>query len=109
MLQSPIRSESSPGARELQFSSAALAVEPATIGASVVIKGKVSGAEDLFIDGSVEGAIDFPSHRVTVGRSGQVTADITARHAVIMGAVMGNIVVRTCWTSAPTARSAATM
>jgi len=35
-------------------------VEQATIGRSLVIKGEISGAESLYIDGRVEGAILVP-------------------------------------------------
>jgi cytoskeletal protein CcmA (bactofilin family) len=65
--------------------------EHATIGRSVVVKGEVSGSEALFIDGSVEGSIRFPKHRVTVGRGSHVTADIHAQDVVVMGSVKGNI------------------
>src|SRR5450755_1568205 len=66
-------------------------VEQATIGRSLVIKGDVSGAESLFIDGRIEGTISFPEHRVTIGRSGTVAANITAKEVVIMGKVQGNV------------------
>jgi cytoskeletal protein CcmA (bactofilin family) len=66
-------------------------VEQATIGRSLVIKGEVTGAESLFIDGRVEGTISFPEHRVTIGRSGNVAANITAKELVIMGKVQGNV------------------
>jgi cytoskeletal protein CcmA (bactofilin family) len=69
----------------------ALMTEHATIGASVVIQGDVSGNEPLFIDGTVEGSIHFPDHRVTLGRSSRIRADIRAREVVVMGAVDGNI------------------
>jgi cytoskeletal protein CcmA (bactofilin family) len=65
--------------------------EHATIGASIVIKGDVSGKEHLFIDGTVEGSIHFPDHRVTIGRSSRVKADIHAREVVVMGTVQGDI------------------
>jgi cytoskeletal protein CcmA (bactofilin family) len=65
--------------------------EQATIGKSLVIKGEVSGSEALYIDGRVEGAINLPGHRVTVGRNGQVQANINAREVVILGKVKGNI------------------
>jgi cytoskeletal protein CcmA (bactofilin family) len=71
--------------------SAGPVTEHATIGASVVIKGEVSGKEHLFVDGSVEGSIHFPEHRVTIGRSSRVTADIHAREVVVMGTVKGDI------------------
>jgi cytoskeletal protein CcmA (bactofilin family) len=66
-------------------------VEQATIGRSLVIKGEISGAEALYIDGRVEGKISLPDHRVTVGRNGSVQANIAAREVVVMGKVNGNI------------------
>jgi cytoskeletal protein CcmA (bactofilin family) len=66
-------------------------VERATIGRSLVIKGEISGAESLYIDGRVEGAIDFAGHAVTVSVSGTVAASISAREVVILGKVQGNI------------------
>jgi cytoskeletal protein CcmA (bactofilin family) len=69
----------------------AAAGEQATIGASVVIKGEISGSEPLYIDGRVEGSIHVSGQRVTIGRSGTVTANIDAKEVVIMGSVKGNI------------------
>jgi cytoskeletal protein CcmA (bactofilin family) len=66
-------------------------MDQANIGRSLVIKGEVTGAESLFIDGRVEGSINFPDNRVTVGRNGNVAANITAKEVVIMGKVQGNI------------------
>jgi cytoskeletal protein CcmA (bactofilin family) len=78
---------STPGAA----SAAAPAGEQATIGKSLIVKGEVSGSESLYIDGKVEGAINLPGNRVTVGRNGQVAANITAREVVVLGKVRGNI------------------
>ncbi len=64
--------------------------EQATIGKSLIIKGEVSGSESLYIDGKVEGAINLPGNRVTVGRNGQVAANIMAREIVVLGKVRGN-------------------
>jgi cytoskeletal protein CcmA (bactofilin family) len=66
-------------------------VEQATIGRSLVIKGEVTGAESLYIDGRIEGKVSVPDHRVTVGRNGTVQANISAREVVVMGKVNGNI------------------
>ena len=66
-------------------------MDQANIGRTVVIKGEVSGTEALFIDGRIEGTINFPDNRVTVGRSGNVAANITAKEVVIMGKVHGNV------------------
>jgi cytoskeletal protein CcmA (bactofilin family) len=74
------------------FASAGTA-EQATIGRSIVIKGEVSGGESLYIDGKIEGSINLPDHRVTVGRNGQVKADISAKEVVVMGKIDGNLVV----------------
>src|SRR5438105_14645187 len=66
-------------------------VEQATIGRSMVIKGEVSGTESLYIDGRIEGTVNFSDHRVTIGRNGSVAANISAREVVILGKVQGNI------------------
>jgi cytoskeletal protein CcmA (bactofilin family) len=66
-------------------------MEQATIGRSVVIKGDISGAEALFIDGRVEGSIHLADNRVTIGRNGVVKANIDAKEVVIMGEVTGNV------------------
>jgi len=63
----------------------------ATIGKSLVVKGEVSGSESLYVDGKVEGAINLPGNRVTIGRNGQVAASITAREVVVLGKVKGNV------------------
>jgi cytoskeletal protein CcmA (bactofilin family) len=61
------------------------------IGPSIVIKGTVSGEEDLVIQGKVEGSVELGSHEVSVGQSGQVNADITAKMVQIDGEVAGDI------------------
>jgi cytoskeletal protein CcmA (bactofilin family) len=66
-------------------------MDQANIGRSLVIKGEVTGAESLFIDGRVEGTISFPDNRVTIGRNGNVAANIIAKEVVIMGKVQGNV------------------
>lgn len=64
--------------------------EQATIGKSLMIKGEVTGSESLYIDGRIEGTINLPGNRVTVGRNGQVAANISAREVVVLGKVRGN-------------------
>src|SRR5208283_1064672 len=94
MLQSPEQKFSpnaAPSNNYTPVKPATSPVEQATIGRSLVIKGDVSGSESLFIDGRVEGSINFPENRVTVGRNGVVAANITANEVVIMGKVQGNV------------------
>ncbi|MBT9331605.1 bactofilin family protein [Paracidobacterium acidisoli] len=72
-------------------SSNASSGEQATIGKSLVIKGEVTGSESLYIDGKVEGSINLAGNRVTIGRNGQVAANISAREIVVLGKVRGNV------------------
>lgn len=67
------------------------AMEQATLGATMVVKGELSGSQAFFVDGRVEGSIRFPNHRVTVGRGAVVEAKIEAKEVIIMGTVTGNI------------------
>ena len=69
------------------------------IGRGQIVKGKISGLGPLFIDGRVEGDIDVPTERVTIGEHGVFVAHarkegqvgITAREVVIMGQVIGSV------------------
>lgn len=63
----------------------------ANIGKSIVIKGDLSGNEDLVIEGKVEGKIDLPSNRLTIGAGGQVHAQVHAKNVVVVGRVAGNV------------------
>jgi cytoskeletal protein CcmA (bactofilin family) len=65
--------------------------ELATIGKSVVIKGELSGSEDLYVDGQIDGAIDLRNHSLTVGPNGNVKANISAKAIVIQGKVDGSL------------------
>ena len=94
MLQSPEPKYSPDAAPTNSYTPVKPATSPldqANIGRSLAIKGEVTGAESLFIDGRVEGTINFPGNRVTVGRNGNVTANIIAKELVIMGKVQGNV------------------
>jgi len=65
--------------------------DQAVISKGLFVKGEVSGTESLYIDGKVEGSINLSGNRVTVGRNGQVTANITAREVVVLGKVKGDV------------------
>jgi cytoskeletal protein CcmA (bactofilin family) len=68
-----------------------VATDPITIPKGLEVKGEIIGSESLYIDGKVVGTIYLPGKRVTVGRHGQVSADICAREVVVLGAVHGNV------------------
>src|ERR1043166_8371857 len=61
------------------------------IGKSVIIKGEVTGAEDLTIDGRVEGRIELHGHSLLIGPNAQINAQVIARRITIMGAITGNV------------------
>jgi cytoskeletal protein CcmA (bactofilin family) len=65
--------------------------EIATIGKSVVVKGELSGSEDLVVDGSVEGSISLRGQSLTVGPNGRVKANIEARNVILHGRVDGDV------------------
>ena len=67
------------------------AADVAHIGKSVIIKGELSGSEDLFLDGEVEGNIDLQDHNLTIGPHGRVRANVRAKDVVIHGKVDGNV------------------
>jgi cytoskeletal protein CcmA (bactofilin family) len=75
----------------LQSSSSTPSVgDRSTIGKSLLIKGEITGSEPLYIEGTIEGSVNLPDDRVTVGRNGRVSADIAAREIVVLGEVVGN-------------------
>ena len=65
--------------------------KPATIGPSIVIHGDVSGEEDLIVDGTVEGTVNFKDNNLVVSANGQVKANISARIIRIDGEVKGEL------------------
>jgi cytoskeletal protein CcmA (bactofilin family) len=71
--------------------SAPLSGDLAQIGKSVVIKGELSGSEDLYVDGQVEGSISLKNFSLTVGPNGQVKASVEAKVLVVQGKLEGNV------------------
>lgn len=89
----PVYEPTAPPARASAATASTTAApnDQATIGKSLVIKGELTGSESLYIDGKVEGTITLNGNRVTIGRNGQVQANISAREVVVLGKVKGNI------------------
>jgi cytoskeletal protein CcmA (bactofilin family) len=65
--------------------------EFAHIGKSVVIKGELSGSEDLYVDGKVEGTIQLQGNSLVIGPNGHVHADVNAKGVIVQGKLEGNI------------------
>lgn len=70
---------------------APLTKELANIGKSIVVKGELSGSEDLYIEGTVEGKIELRNSSLTVGPNGNVKADVIAKAVVVQGKLNGTV------------------
>jgi cytoskeletal protein CcmA (bactofilin family) len=65
--------------------------EFAHIGKSVIIKGELSGSEDLYVDGQVEGTIELQGSSLIIGPDGQVRAQVDSKGVVVQGKLEGDI------------------
>lgn len=63
----------------------------AQLGRSVFIRGELSGSEDIYVDGQVEGTIQLSGNSLTIGPNGRIRANITAKNVTVNGSVEGNI------------------
>jgi cytoskeletal protein CcmA (bactofilin family) len=63
----------------------------ATIGKAVKINGQIHSKEDLYVDGDVEGTVEAPEHKLTIGPNGTVHAMVKAREVVALGSIQGNV------------------
>jgi cytoskeletal protein CcmA (bactofilin family) len=92
---SPASTPSAPARRETEPAPAPRSVEPsggrALIGASTIVRGEISGEEDLLVEGRVEGKIDLRQNAVTIGAKGRVAAEVHARAILIDGEVDGDL------------------
>ncbi len=61
------------------------------IGKSLKVKGTITGHEDLYVDGEIEGAIELEENSLTVGPNGNVSADVKARDITVLGRLTGNV------------------
>lgn len=77
----------SPSASSVSSSSKA-----AVLGATIKVKGDISGEENLLIEGQVEGSVSLSSHELTIGKTGKLNANLTAKNIRIDGQVDGDII-----------------
>ncbi|SRR6266852_2939886 len=63
----------------------------ARLGSTLHVKGEISGNEDLYIDGTVEGLVHLDEWKLTVGATAKLTADIVAGEVIVYGSVKGNV------------------
>jgi cytoskeletal protein CcmA (bactofilin family) len=65
--------------------------ETVNIGKSVVIKGELSGSEDLTIEGQVDGKIELRDNVLTIGPNARIKAQVFAKSVIVLGKVNGNV------------------
>src|SRR6266566_1053711 len=67
----------------------------ACISQGIRIKGEVTGSEDLFVDGMVEGKLSLTTNScLTIGPNGHVKADVLAREVIVRGKIEGKVTGR---------------
>jgi cytoskeletal protein CcmA (bactofilin family) len=93
----PVPSATSSTQSSAPASSSSLPVSPraaACISQGIRIKGEVTGSEDLFVDGAVDGKLNLTNGSLTIGPNGSVKADVSAREVIVRGKVEGNVTAR---------------
>ena len=66
----------------------------ACISQGIRIKGEVTGSEDLFVDGTVDGKLNLTNGSLTIGPNGNVKADVSAREVIVRGKIEGKVTGR---------------
>lgn len=66
----------------------------ACISQGIKIKGEVTGSEDLFVDGVVDGKLNLANGSLTIGPNGHVKADVNAREVIVRGKIEGKVTGR---------------
>lgn len=66
----------------------------ACISQGIKIKGEVTGSEDLFVDGLVDGKLNLANGSLTIGPNGSVKADVNAREVIVRGKIEGKVTGR---------------
>lgn len=78
------------GQKKVQVSEATEGKLDTIVGREAIVKGEVKVKGSLRIDGQVEGSIDS-SETVVVGKTGRVSGEVKAKHAIIAGDVSGDL------------------
>ncbi len=66
-------------------------VSTARLGSSLHVKGEISGEEDLYIDGTVEGLVHLDERKLTVGATAKLTVNVIAGDVIVYGSVKGDV------------------
>jgi cytoskeletal protein CcmA (bactofilin family) len=63
----------------------------AWIGQGVTIEGRITAAQDIRIDGRVQGAIEVGQHELVLGDGAELKGNVDARSVLIAGKLEGNV------------------
>ena len=61
------------------------------IGKAMVVRGRITSTESLHIEGEVDGTLELPGARLTIGPAAKVKANATAREIEVMGSLSGDL------------------
>jgi cytoskeletal protein CcmA (bactofilin family) len=61
------------------------------IGKSVTIRGELSGNEDLYLDGDMEGTITLTESSLTLGPNARILANVRAKDIIVYGSIKGDL------------------
>ncbi|WP_160154638.1 polymer-forming cytoskeletal protein [Microbulbifer sp. ALW1] len=81
------------GATERPFADklgASMAKDRSVIGKNIKFRGELIGTEDLHIEGTIEGTVIMEGHDLSIGREGEINANIHAQNIVINGTLTGD-------------------
>jgi len=68
-----------------------MAKDRSVIGKNIKFRGELIGTEDLHIEGTIEGTVIMEGHDLSIGREGEINANIHAQNIVINGALTGDV------------------
>lgn len=61
------------------------------LGPSFQLSGHIETAEDLTVEGKIEGELIVNGHKLLVGRSATIKGNIKAQEVIVEGSIAGNI------------------
>lgn len=70
------------------------AADPTLIGRTVRIRGRLSSQENILVNGEIEGDLQIPAHRLTIGMTGRMRGAVLAAEVIVLGTVEGNVDAR---------------
>lgn len=81
-------------ARERIVIAEPVAADPTLIGRTVRIRGRLSSQENILVNGEIEGDLQIPAHRLTIGMTGRMRGEVLAAEVVVLGTVEGIVDAR---------------